>query len=174
MSLNHDFKRAIRRIDALDAGERRTLLTLCGEIYRAQQVLIRRAAPILERCMAGCQGLCCRNIRVADIITHWDLIYILALAPHLEREVAGCLATEPFFPADCLFLEGGRGPCLFPDFLRPERCIISFCRVEPSVEQEIRQVMGGFSRLIRFFTFRPLRRLTRRLLPAESIPPSGT
>jgi hypothetical protein len=58
------------------------------------------------------------------------------------------------------------GPCLFPDDLRPERCIISFCRVEPSIEKEIGRVMGGFSRLIRFFKLLPLHRFVRRFLPS--------
>jgi hypothetical protein len=49
-----------------------------------------------------------------------------------------CLARESFFPSDCIFLENGTGPCLFPDSLRPERCIISFCGVEPSVRKRDR------------------------------------
>jgi hypothetical protein len=113
-----------------------------------------------------CQGLCCRNIRPADIVTEWDLVYILALAPQIETAIAACLSNENFFPSDCIFLANGVGPCLFPDDLRPERCIISFCRVEPSIEKEIGLVMGGFSRLIRFFKFLPLHRFVRRFLPA--------
>lgn len=61
--------------------------------------------------------------------------------------------------------ENGTGPYFFPDNLRPERCIISVCRVEPSVEKEIGRVMGGFSRLIRFFMFLALRRWSKRLNP---------
>jgi hypothetical protein len=165
MGLKHDFKIAKKKIKALDDGEHRRLRAICGEIFRSQEALNSKAAPILANCMANCQGLCCRNINVADIITRWDLIYILALAPQLQGDMAACLANEPFFPSDCLFLENGNGPCLFPDNLRPERCIISFCRVEPSVEREIGRVMAGFSRLIRFFMFRPFRRLYRRSDP---------
>ncbi|BBO88437.1 hypothetical protein [Desulfosarcina ovata] len=163
MGLNYQFREARKKLDRLDADERRRLLAICQEICQAQAALTRQAAPILAQCMTGCQGLCCRNIHVADIITGWDLIYILALAPQLEPAMAACLAHETFFPADCLFLKNGVGPCLFPDHLRPERCVISFCRVEPSVEKEIAQVMRGFSRLIRFFRFRPLRRIAARL-----------
>jgi hypothetical protein len=160
MGLNHSFKAARRKIDALDADERKVLAAICNDIHHAQKALTEKATPIVARCMAGCQGLCCRNIHPADIITEWDLVYILVMAPAVEDAMTDCLTRESFFPADCIFLENGTGPCLFPDNLRPERCIISFCRVEPSVEKEIGRVMGGFSRLIRFFMFRPLRQLS--------------
>ena len=168
MGLNYSFKAARKKIDALDAHERKILAAICHDIHDAQKALTKRATPILARCMAGCQGLCCRNIHPADIITEWDLVFILAMAPAIEDAVADCLAKESFFPSDCIFLENGTGPCLFPDNLRPERCIISFCRVEPSVEKEIGRVMSGFSRLIRFFMFRPLRRLVGWLRPLHS------
>jgi hypothetical protein len=163
MSLNHSFKAAKKKIDALDADERRRLTDICEDIYRAQVQLSEKAQPILAKCMAGCQGLCCRNIIPADIVTEWDLIYILAMTPQVETAMAACLQQEAFFSADCIFLVNGTGPCLFPDNLRPERCIISFCQVEPLVEQEIKQVMRGFSRLIRFFMFRPVLRWCRRV-----------
>ena len=130
-----------------------------------------KAVPILAKCMSGCQGLCCRNIIPADIVTEWDLIFILAMAPQVEPAMAACLQQEAFFSADCIFLANGTGPCLFPDNVRPERCIISFCKVEPLVEQEIRQVMRGFSRLIRFFMFRPCRRWLRRARQSLRVAP---
>ena len=168
MGLSYSFRAARKKIDALDNDERRVLEAICRDIHQAQQVLSHKAAPILEGCTVKCRGLCCRNIHPADIITEWDLIYILFMAPQIEGAMADCLARESFFPSDCIFLENGTGPCLFPDNLRPERCIISFCRVEPSVEKEIGRVMGGFGRLIRFFMFRPLRRLSRWRRPLNS------
>ena len=164
MGLQHDFKSARKKIASLDGDENEILSNICAEIHAAQQALTEKAAPILAQCMTGCKGLCCRNIRVADIITLWDLVYILAMQPALGARMAACLEKEGLFPTDCLFLENGTGPCLFPDHLRPERCIISFCRVEPQVEREIAQVMKGFSRLIRFFMFRPFWRLCRGFL----------
>ena len=168
MGLKYSFKAARKKIDALDSDERRVLEAICQDIHHAQQMLSHKAAPILEGCMAGCRGLCCRNSHPAALITEWDLVYILTMAPEIEDAVAACLARENFFPSDCIFLENGTGPCLFPDNLRPERCIISFCRVESSVEKEIGRVMAGFSRLIRFFMFRPLRWLPRWLRPIYS------
>ena len=165
MGLKYDLKTARRKLAALDGDERKMLMRICAEIHGAQQTLTQKAAPLLARCMSDCQGLCCRNIRVADIVTQWDLIYILAMQPDLDEPMAHCLDHEGLFSADCLFLENGIGPCLFPEALRPERCIISFCRVEPLVEKEIALVMKGFGRLIRFFMIRPFHRFCRRLLP---------
>ena len=167
MGLDYSFRAAKKKIDRLDADERTRLLEICEEIRHAEQALSEKAAPLLQSCMDRCQGLCCRNIRPADIVTEWDLVYILALARQLEPAIAACLSNENFFPADCIFLADGVGPCLFPGDLRPERCIISFCRVETSIEKEINRVMAGFSRLIRFFKFLPLRRLAKRFLPAQ-------
>lgn len=165
MGLLYEFKTARKKLAALDSGEREALMAICADIHAAQRSLTQKAAPLLAQCMAGCQGLCCRNIRVADIVTKWDLVYILAMQPALADSMAACLENEGLFPSDCLFLIDGTGPCLFPDYLRPERCIISFCRVEPLVEKEIALVMKGFSRLIRFFMARPVKRLLKRLPP---------
>lgn len=163
MGLTYGLKAARKKIDALDAHDRQALTAICLGIRDAQAALTEKAAPLLAHCSNSCHGLCCRNILAADIITEWDLLYILCMAPQIENATAVCLAKEGFFPSDCIFLENGIGPCLFPDNLRPERCIISFCRVEPTVDKEIDRVMAGFSRMIRFFRFRPFRRLSKRL-----------
>ncbi|MGA6925167.1 MAG: hypothetical protein WBY88_05765 [Desulfosarcina sp.] len=163
MGLTYSLKAARKKIDALDAHDRKALAAICLDIRDAQANLTEKAAPLLTHCANTCHGLCCRNILAADIITEWDLLYILCMAPQIENAMAVCLAKEGFFPSDCIFLENGTGPCLFPDNLRPERCIISFCRVEPTVEKEIAHVMAGFSRMIRFFMFRLFRRLSKRL-----------
>lgn len=170
MGLKHSYKAARKKLDALDTDERKALRGICRDIYHAQKTLTQKAAPVLAHCMANCQGLCCRNIHPADIITEWDLLYILTMAPTVEDAMAACFTNESFFPTDCIFLKNGTGPCLFPDNLRPERCIISYCRVEPSIEQEIRRVMGGFSRLIRFFMLRPLHRTLRNLTSLRVLP----
>jgi len=164
VSLNGSFKAAEEKIATLNADERKNLLSICRKIRGAQTALTRKSAPILAHCLVKCQGLCCRNLHSGDIITEWDLIYIRTLAPELREAMVAGLGRESFFASDCLFLKNGLGPCLFPESLRPERCVISFCRVEPSIEKEIGRVMGEFSRLVRFFWFRPFRRLGSRAL----------
>ena len=166
MGLSHSFKVARKKCRLLNDDEKNAALAICRDIHQAQRALKRKAAPILANCMIKCKGLCCKNIRPDDIITQWDLVFILLLSPHLEPEIASCVEKEGFFPEDCIFLKNGTGPCLFPDNQRPERCVISFCRLEPTVEKEISHVMGGFSRLIRYFMMRPYGRVWRLLFPS--------
>ena len=101
MGLDYSFRSAKKKIDRLDADERARLLEICEEIRHAEQALSEKAVPILQACVDRCQGLCCRNIRPADIVTEWDLVYILAMAPQLEPAIAACLSREDFFPTDC-------------------------------------------------------------------------
>lgn len=163
MALTHSLRVAQKRRNSLDAKERKAVLAICRDIHLAQKSLTEKAAPILSACMVKCRGLCCKNIHPADIITEWDLFYAILLAPQIEPELIDCLAGESFFSTDCIFLKNGSGPCIFPENIRPERCIISFCKVEPLVEKEIGRVMGGFSQLIHFIQWLPLRRVARRL-----------
>ena len=90
----HDLQTARKKLAALDRGERESLMQICADIYGAQQALTEKAAPLLDQCMTRCQGLCCRNIRVAEIITKWDLIYILAMRPELGSRMASCLEKK--------------------------------------------------------------------------------
>jgi hypothetical protein len=160
MGLSYDFKVAKKRRDQLNTKERESVLAICREIYEAERTLTEKAAPILARCMVKCKGLCCQNILPADIITEWDLLYILLMAPQVEMQMEDCIQKEDFFSQNCIFLENATGPCIFPDNIRPERCIISFCNVEPSVEMEIARVMNRFSHLIRYYQWRPLGRMS--------------
>ena len=59
-----------------------------AKVRHAEQALSEKAVPILQACVDRCQGLCCRNIHPADIITEWDLLFILAAAPQIEDAMA--------------------------------------------------------------------------------------
>jgi hypothetical protein len=81
-------------------------------------------------------------------------VYLLAMDASLAPRIEGCLVREEaFYTADCPFLEGGSGPCIFPEGLRPEVCITSFCRGGATVRQEIRRVRNAFRKLGRFVGF---------------------
>lgn len=148
MSLNHTYQRAVNTVDALPADGRDRIVHLCGEIRQAQQHLLRSAAPLMTRCIRQCQGLCCRNILEESLIHFWDFFYILVaegtpretIARHLTRE-------DSLFPSDCIFLENGVGPCIFPPDVRPERCLTAFCFDADPVRKEIARVKLSFHRL---------------------------
>jgi hypothetical protein len=157
MGITYKIRKAKRFVDTLDENGRIALLRRCREVQAAQAQLNRACADAFSDCMARCQGKCCKNIHADEIITLLDWLFILALNGNLYQEALACGAGETFFSADCPFLKGGIGPCLFADDQKPERCIITFCRPVPSVNGPVRRVRSAFSRLWRHtFFHRPL------------------
>ena len=150
MFVASQFNAAEKFLEGLSAAEREGLKEICGAIRDAERGLQRKARPFLNTCMTGCQGLCCRNIDLENILGRDDFIYILTLRPGLRRAIRQCLIRESVFSADCMFLENGLGPCLFPDDLRPKVCIMTFCFDDTPIRREIRRVGAGFNKLARF------------------------
>jgi hypothetical protein len=159
----YKFKKASRMLAGLDDGERAVLDTICSDIRIAERDLLEAAQDILNDCGRKCRGLCCRNIHIDDIMTLLDCVHILATAPQMQAQVDTALKCEGLYSADCIFLNNGVGPCIFPDEVRPEKCIVSFCRGDGIVAAEIRQVRKGFNRLARFILLRKPRAVMRFL-----------
>lgn len=152
MSLRYKLNKARTLLAALSAEERTALDRICNDIQQSQETLLEHAAPAMQQCLQNCEGLCCRNAQVDDIIGLWDLVYILALTPELENTMAARVKHEkPFYSADCMFLAGHTGPCLFAASIRPEVCITTFCRGDAGIQKEIRDVRRQFIRLTWFF-----------------------
>jgi hypothetical protein len=152
MSLRYKFNKARALLAALSSDERTALDRICSDIRQSQETLLEHAAPAMQQCLHHCEGLCCRNAQVDDIIDLWDLVYILALTPELENTMAARVEREkPFYSADCMFLAGRTGPCLFAASIRPEVCISTFCSGDAGIQREIRDVRRQFKRLTWFF-----------------------
>lgn len=135
-------------IDRLSPSDIEGLRCLCREIQIAEEKLLATGRSAFHRCHNGCEGLCCRNVALDEIIGLSDFIYILTLADDLRQSMASCLENENrFFTGDCIFLLNGKGPCIFPPALRPEVCITTFCTSVESVNIEIRQVKYLFMKL---------------------------
>ncbi len=145
MELGYQFKKARKIVDGLGDEDRNAMREICMEIQRAQEKLVENSEEVLKRCINGCEGLCCRNIRLTEIITFTDFIYILALNRAMEEKMSGCLKNESLFSSDCYFLESGEGPCMFPFNSRPEKCIVTFCGDDSSIKREIKLVASGFA-----------------------------
>jgi len=151
VGLNYKLNRAVGVLQCLAASEAERLDRICAGIKAAETRLSAQSAPLVEKCLLHCQGMCCRNAAFDDIIGLADFVYILRVAPHLEEPMRACLSDEkPFFTADCPFLAQGRGPCIFADDLRPEVCITTFCADTTGFGGEIRAVQRGFASLGRF------------------------
>ena len=153
MSLQYKFRQARRYIDGLSGDDARRLKAICGEIQAAETDLRDGARNLLHRCTHGCEGLCCRNLDMDAVISQTDFVYLLTLAGELGDAMATCMKKEQqalsaaVFTFDCIFLKNGRGPCLFPENVRPSTCLITFCDDHAVVKKEIAQVKRRFFKL---------------------------
>ncbi|MCP4350634.1 MAG: hypothetical protein GY795_34635 [Desulfobacterales bacterium] len=163
MGLKYKFKKAEEIIQRSDTEELKTLIGICKEIQTAEDELITGAEEVLSQCKNNCMGLCCRNICIDDIVTLLDFVYILAVDDSMKDRIPEYLKNETMFTSDCVFLENGKGPCIFSSNSRPEKCIITFCGDEMSIKQEIRLLVSKFNKLSRFVMLRKPRALLRSL-----------
>lgn len=150
MELQKKIEKAQAIVDSFSGQDRIRLLEICYEIMSAQDALNGEARDYFKHCMQQCRGICCRNICINDVVTLLDLIYILAVNKNVLAQVLACAQAETLFSADCLFLEGGLGPCLFAANSKPERCIITFCGEIRPIKREIKAVRSKFSKLSRY------------------------
>ena len=150
MELSHTIKKAHSITRSLHAMPGNTLDTICQDIKAAQQALNTAAEPYFSACTQRCKGMCCKTINVSEIITLLDMIFILTAADALYETILARAQNETLFPADCVFLQNGVGPCLFPADVKPERCIVTFCDDVGPIKKEIRAVRSAFSRLSRY------------------------
>jgi hypothetical protein len=164
MSLRYKFKKADTVLRHLDPHEKANLQAICARIQAAEEELLVAAEAKIVTCIQGCEGLCCRNARIDDIIGLMDCVYILTVAPGLRERIDACLGNEsPIYSADCIFLENGRGPCIFPFNARPEVCITTFCGRTASINAEIGRLKRKFMKLGWFVASRKPRAWARRL-----------
>ena len=154
MGLVHNFCSAHRLLDQLTEAEKHELELRCRTIQEAQGQLNQVCADAFYDCMTRCQGKCCRNIHAGSIISLLDCLFILALNRDLFQEVLKFASAEGLFSADCPFLIGGVGPCLFPADQKPEQCIITFCSSVPTARKPVRKIRSAFTRLWWYVFFR--------------------
>lgn len=150
MELQKKILKAQTIIDSFHGEDRTRLLQICHEIKSAQDHLNKEAESYFKDCIQRCQGICCRNICINDVVTLLDLIYILAINQEVSPVVHTCAQSETLFTADCLFLENGVGPCVFSGSMKPERCIITFCKDIQPIKRDIKAVRSKFSKLSRY------------------------
>lgn len=165
MGLKYLFVKAEGIINTLGSKDLQSLGGICKEIQEAEDKLLQNAEENMKKCIATCEGLCCRNIELDAIIGLSDFIYLLTAGSSLRDKILQCLEKEnPLFTSDCIFLENGQGPCIFPPNSRPETCIVTFCSDETAIKKEIRLVKLKFMKLGWFILLRKPRVLTRYFL----------
>ncbi|MEW5908506.1 MAG: hypothetical protein AB1659_01745 [Thermodesulfobacteriota bacterium] len=165
MGIVHSFNTAQKIRSSLTRKDDSDLRELCSGIQNAETELISKAAPLLNQCAASCQGLCCRNIVLDTIIGLSDFIYILSLDPSFDQSISACLEDQSFlYSSNCIFLSGGRGPCIFPPTIRPQLCITTFCSDNPFIRRELTAVKKRFFALEWFICLKNVEMLGRKIM----------
>ena len=165
MGIKDLFLKAEGIINTLGPEDLQYLRGICKEIQGAEEKLLQSAQENMKKCIATCEGLCCRNIELDAIIGLSDFIYLLTVESALRDKILQCLEKEnPLFTSDCIFLEDGQGPCILPPNSRPETCIVTFFSDETAIKKEIRHVKLKFIKLGWFILLRKPRVLTRYFL----------
>ena len=154
MGIRYKIQTADDILARLSEKERSRLDDLCRQIRKEQERLQRAGRALFERCITGCEGLCCKNVIADELITLIDFVFILAASSASAADLLPLAEEEPLFTADCMFLKNGVGPCIFPDGIRPEKCVLSFCGDDRPIAENIRSVHRGFVRLHRFLLAR--------------------
>lgn len=148
MGLQYQFRKAQETIGRLAPADRDRLAEICGDIQQAEKRLRVAAADALAQCGTSCQGVCCRNIDLDAVLGFPDLVYIITMENNLADQMAACLQNESaLYITDCIFLENGTGPCIFPHTVMPEVCITTFCGTESPAPKEIKQLKWKFFQL---------------------------
>ena len=149
MVLAARFHKAEDILSKLDYSELLGLKKTCSQIQAAQRAILERGVSYMNHCAVVCRGLCCRNMKVMEIISLYDFILLLVMAPEFKYKIAKQVRlARVLHTADCVFLENGRGPCLFPVDLKPERCIASFCFETQLIRRDLIRLRTSFNRLI--------------------------
>lgn len=142
------FHKSLYILGAVSFHQKSVLEKICRRIASSQKALIRKAENEMIYCTETCRGVCCKNLDLDTIFTLWDFICILVVQPELESLIAEQLEETPFHsPSPCPFLRNREGPCVFPAFVKPQLCVVTFCRGEDRLKGEIKQVNRDFFRL---------------------------
>ncbi len=165
MSIRYKFKQAKQLISLLSPQDLKLVKAICLDIHKKEKALLRKAEQNLNRCYHSCEGLCCKNIQIDTILSHWDFFYLFIQTNGVDQKLVKCLENENrLFSADCIFLKDGVGPCLFPDGIRPEICIVSFCTETQSIDPEVKKVKRCFLKLTWTVNFLLMRTKLKKMM----------
>ena len=148
MGTRYLFEKAVKISNSLSPAEKASVLRLCQAIQTSQQDLIAMANVAMHHCLYRCRGICCKNLDIDSIFSLWDFIFILMLRPDLKDEMRNRLnAHTSLYLSPCPFLIDHTGPCIFPDGIKAQICVITFCTNDEDSKKPIQQVNLNFYRL---------------------------
>jgi hypothetical protein len=120
-------------------------------------------------CIQKCRGLCCKSLDIDSIFSLWDFIYILMLEPGMKDEIQTRLDTHNFlYLSPCPFLKDKEGPCIFPNTVKAQICVITFCTDDRTIKPFIKNINSNFFRLCRLIQYLRLKRAAQKIFRISS------
>jgi hypothetical protein len=148
MGTRYLFEKAVKISQNLSPPEKAIVKNLCHTIRKSQEELTAVADDAMCWCIMKCKGICCRSLDIDSIFSLWDFIFILMLKPGLKDEIQQRLnAHSSLYLSPCPFLMNGKGPCIFPDGIKAQICVITFCSNDEKLRKPVKAVNLNFYKL---------------------------
>lgn len=148
MGTRYLFEKAVKITQNLSPPENINVKNLCHAIRKAQDELLFAADDAMFNCLRQCKGICCQSLDIDSIFSLWDFIFILMLKPGLKDEMRKRLDTHTsLYLSPCPFLVDGKGPCIFPDGIKAQICVITFCSNDEKIKNPVKKVNLNFYKL---------------------------
>ncbi|THB76705.1 MAG: hypothetical protein D3926_16980 [Desulfobacteraceae bacterium] len=148
MGAEYDFEKAVSILHQLTPGSHERLKVKCLSLRQAQETLLSAAGDAMHRCLEQCRGICCQNLDIDSIFSVMDFVYILTMIPQMEMEIRSRFnANQSIYRSACPFLIDQEGPCIFPNGIKAQECVITFCTNDDRIKPFIRKVNTEFFNL---------------------------
>ncbi|WP_300458392.1 hypothetical protein [Desulfobacula sp.] len=164
MGTRYLFEKAVRISQGLPPSDETQVQNLCRKIKESQEALLVAGSTSMQYCLEKCKGMCCQNLDIDSIFSLWDFIFILTLLPHLKDDIQHRLnAHDTLYLSPCPFLKDGKGPCIFPNGIKAQICVITFCADSHEMKQPIKTVNLNFYRLCWLIQYLRIKRIVCRV-----------
>jgi hypothetical protein len=163
MGTRYLFEKAIKICQNFSHRDRVLVRNRCRAIQDAQGNLVAAAETAMFHCIENCRGICCKNLDIDSIFSLWDFIFILTLAPQLKDEMQKRLdGHTDLYLSPCPFLKDAVGPCMFPDRIKAQICVITFCANDATLKKPIQIVNLNFYKLCWLIQYLRIKRIVQK------------
>lgn len=157
------FEKAVRIMQSLSPSDKILIRNVCRAIRKSQEELISAAGSIMSSCLDQCHGICCKNLDIDSVFSVWDFVFILTLQPHFKEDIRERLDNHLFLVrSSCPFLAEGEGPCIFPDGIKAQVCVVTFCFNVDEIRKSINSVNLNFYKLCWLFQYIRVKRVIQK------------
>ena len=164
MGTRYLFEKAIKICQNFSPQDRDLVRNRCNVIQDAQEKLVAAAETAMFHCIERCRGICCRNLDIDTIFSLWDFIFILTLAPQLKDEMQERLDHHTaLYLSPCPFLKDAVGPCIVPDGMKAQICVITFCTNDETLKKPIHLVNLNFYKLCWLIQYLRIKRIVQKI-----------